>query len=144
MLRLEMNVRDVIRTLERDGWHQVAPARQPSAVPAPGQARQGDRRRPSRPRGRTRYAGQHLPAGPHVEGGSLSTWTTVYEKTSTGWSAYVPALPGVGVAGATHEETEQLITEAIVMHLKGVAEDGLPIPHPESVDIGHVDLSRPA
>jgi predicted RNase H-like HicB family nuclease len=50
----------------------------------------------------------------------------------------------VGVAGATHEETEQLITEAIAMHLEGLAEDGLPIPQPESVDIGHVELPRPA
>jgi predicted RNase H-like HicB family nuclease len=50
----------------------------------------------------------------------------------------------VGVAGATHDETEQLIAEAIAMHLEGLAEDGLPIPQPESVDIGHVELPRPA
>ncbi len=74
----------------------------------------------------------------------LTTWTIVYEKTSSGWSTYVPALPGVGVADTTHEETEKLITEATVMHLEGLVEDGLPIPHPESVDIGHVELPRPA
>jgi predicted RNase H-like HicB family nuclease len=74
----------------------------------------------------------------------LSTWTVVYERTAGGWSAYVPALPGVGVAGATREETEQLISEAIVMHLEGLTEDGLPIPEPDSVHIGHVELPRPA
>jgi len=74
----------------------------------------------------------------------LSTWTVVYERTATGWSAYVPALPGVGVAGATREETEQLISDAIVLHLDGLTEDGLPIPEPDSVDIGHVELPRPA
>jgi predicted RNase H-like HicB family nuclease len=74
----------------------------------------------------------------------LTTRNLAYERTSTGWSASVPALPGVGVAGATHDETEQLIAEAIAMHLEGLAEDGLPIPQPESVDIGHVELPRPA
>ena len=74
----------------------------------------------------------------------MTTWTVVYERTSTGWSAYVPALPGLGVAGATHEETEQLVTEAIAMHLKGLTEDGLPIPEPDAVDVGQVELSHPA
>ena len=56
----------------------------------------------------------------------------------------MPALPGVGVAGATRQETEQLIGEAIVLHLAGLTEDGLPIPEPDSVAIGHVELPRPA
>lgn len=74
----------------------------------------------------------------------MSTWTVVYERTATGWSAYVPALPGVGVAGATREETERLVSEAIVTHLEGLTEDGLSIPEPDSVDVGHVEFPRPA
>jgi len=74
----------------------------------------------------------------------MTTWTVVYERTSTGWSAYVPALPGVGVAGSSHEETERLISEAIAMHLEGLAEDGLPTPEADSVDVGTVELGRPA
>ncbi len=74
----------------------------------------------------------------------MTTWTVVYERTSTGWSAFVPALPGVGVAGSTHEEAESLIREAITMHIDGLVEDGLPIPEPDSVDVGNVELSRPA
>jgi predicted RNase H-like HicB family nuclease len=74
----------------------------------------------------------------------LTSWTVVYERTSTGWSAYVPALPGVGVAAATHEESEELIRDAIAMHLDGLADDGLPIPEPDSVDVGQVELSRTA
>jgi predicted RNase H-like HicB family nuclease len=74
----------------------------------------------------------------------LSTWTVVYERSSTGWSAYAPALPGVGVAGSTREETEKLISEAIAMHLDGLTEDGLAIPEPDSVDVGQVVLPRPA
>ena len=74
----------------------------------------------------------------------MSTWTVVYEKTATGWSAYVPALPGVGVAGDTRDEAERLIGEAVAMHLEALAEDGLPIPEPDSVDVGQLELPRPA
>ena len=68
----------------------------------------------------------------------------VYERTATGWSAYAPALPGVGVAGATREETERLAAEAIALHLQGLAEDGLPIPQPDVVDVGQVEPALPA
>lgn len=74
----------------------------------------------------------------------MSTWSVVYERTPTGWSAFPPALPGVGVAGATHEETERLISEAIALHLQGLEEDGLPIPEPDVVDVGQVDAALPA
>ena len=74
----------------------------------------------------------------------MSTWTVVYERTATGWSAYVPALPGVGVAGATHEEAERLVSGAITLHLEGLVADGLPIPEPGGVDVGQVELPQPA
>lgn len=67
----------------------------------------------------------------------------VYEQTATRWSAYVPALPGVA-AGDTREETEQLIGEAIALHVHGLAEDGLPIPDPDTVAVGQVELRQPA
>ena len=74
----------------------------------------------------------------------MSTWTVVYEKTATGWSAFVPALPGVAIAAATHDEAEQLISGAIALHVQGLTEDGLPIPDPHNVDVGVVELSQPA
>ena len=74
----------------------------------------------------------------------MSTWTVVYERTATGWSAYVPALPGVGVAGATHEEAERLASEAIMLHIDGLVADGLPVPEPGAVDVGQVELPLPA
>ena len=54
----------------------------------------------------------------------------VFEKTSTGWSAYCPALPGGGVAGPTYEATEQLLREGIEFHIEGLIEDGDPVPEP--------------
>jgi predicted RNase H-like HicB family nuclease len=57
-------------------------------------------------------------------------YAVIFEKTSTGWSAYVPDLPGLGVADSTYEATEQLIREGITFHIEGLLADGLPIPEP--------------
>lgn len=51
-------------------------------------------------------------------------FAVIYEKTSTGYSAYVPDLPGCIAAGATFEETAELIRGAIEIHLESLREDG--------------------
>jgi predicted RNase H-like HicB family nuclease len=56
----------------------------------------------------------------------------VIENAGGNFSAYSPDLPGCVATGATREETEQNMYEAIQMHLKGLREDGLPIPPSES------------
>lgn len=58
------------------------------------------------------------------------TYLIVYEKSSNGWGAYAPDLPGLGVVGQTLEETKQLIREAIEFHREGRREHGDPIPAP--------------
>lgn len=58
------------------------------------------------------------------------SYVVVYEKSATGWSAYVPDLPGVITTGRTKPETQELIREAIEFHLEGLREDDLPIPEP--------------
>ncbi len=67
------------------------------------------------------------------------TYVVVYELTATGWSAYVPDLPGCVAAGETRGETEILIREAIVFHLEGLRESEEAIPEPgtwtEMVDV---------
>ena len=60
----------------------------------------------------------------------MREYAVIFEKTSTGWSAYVPDLPGLGVAGPTYEATEQLIREGIAFHIEGLQADGEPIPEP--------------
>lgn len=62
----------------------------------------------------------------------MMEFAVVFEKTSNGWSAYAPDLPGLGVAGATIEETKQLLREGIELHLEGMREDGMPIPEPST------------
>lgn len=60
-------------------------------------------------------------------------YTVIYEKTRTGYSAYVPDLPGCIAAGSTLEKTAELMGGAIEMHLEGMREDGDPIPKPTTV-----------
>jgi len=57
-------------------------------------------------------------------------YLVIYEKTGTGYSAYVPDLPGCITTGASLEEAERLMKEAIEFHIEGLREDGLPIPEP--------------
>jgi predicted RNase H-like HicB family nuclease len=51
---------------------------------------------------------------------------------STGYSAYSPDVPGVAAVGATREECEREMREAIEFHLEGLAEDGEPPPEARS------------
>ncbi|MBA2490856.1 MAG: type II toxin-antitoxin system HicB family antitoxin [Gammaproteobacteria bacterium] len=59
-------------------------------------------------------------------------YAIVIEKAEANYSAYVPDLPGCVVTGQTAEEAERQIPEAIVFHLDGMRQDGLPIPNPRS------------
>jgi len=67
-------------------------------------------------------------------------YAIVIEKAENNYSAYVPDLPGCIATGATIEETEALIREAIESHLTGLREDGLPIPLPLS-QVEYVEVS---
>lgn len=57
-------------------------------------------------------------------------YAIVIEKSPANFAAYVPDLPGYVAAGATLDETEALIREAIAFHLEGLQTDGQPIPPP--------------
>jgi predicted RNase H-like HicB family nuclease len=63
----------------------------------------------------------------------MKRYAIVIEKAALNYSAYVPDLPGCVATGATVEETESLLREAIELHIEGMREDGLPIPPPTSV-----------
>jgi predicted RNase H-like HicB family nuclease len=60
-------------------------------------------------------------------------YAVVYEQTNTGYSAYIPDLPGCVATGRNREEVEQRLRKAIELHLAGLREDGLPIPEPTSL-----------
>ena len=59
-------------------------------------------------------------------------YAVVIEQAKGNYSAYVPDLPGCVATGATVEEVEVEIREAIAFHLKGMREDGEAAPVPSS------------
>ena len=63
----------------------------------------------------------------------MKRYAIVIEKGATNYGGYAPDLPGCVATGATIEETERLLREAIALHLEGMKEDGLPIPDPSSI-----------
>lgn len=69
-------------------------------------------------------------------------YVVVFEKSATGWGAYVPDLPGVIATARSKQEAHQLIREAIQFHLEGLKEDRLPIPEP-SASAEVVSVSTP-
>ncbi len=60
-------------------------------------------------------------------------YAVIFEKAEHNWAAYVPDLPGCITTGATLEETEQNIREAIEGHLRTLMEFGEPVPQPTSL-----------
>jgi predicted RNase H-like HicB family nuclease len=62
----------------------------------------------------------------------MKRYAIVVEKAPSNYAAYVPDLPGCVATGATAEETEKLLREAIELHVEGLRADGLPIPEPAS------------
>jgi predicted RNase H-like HicB family nuclease len=61
-------------------------------------------------------------------------YAVIYEKSSNGWGAFVPDLPGCVALGFTLEETEDLIRGAVEQHIRAMREDGDPIPEPSHVE----------
>jgi predicted RNase H-like HicB family nuclease/predicted RNA binding protein YcfA (HicA-like mRNA interferase family) len=115
-----MKVRDAIKLLERDGWffknltgshrHFIHPVKT----------------------GKVTIAGHSSDEVP--EGTLLSRYAVVFEKSNTGYGAYVPDLPGCVAVGRSLEETKRLIHEAMEIHLASMLEDGDPIPEPSLIE----------
>jgi predicted RNase H-like HicB family nuclease len=59
-------------------------------------------------------------------------YLVIIESGEHNYSAYVPDLPGCITTGATYEEVQKNIREAIALHLRGMIEDHEPIPVPQT------------
>jgi predicted RNase H-like HicB family nuclease len=71
---------------------------------------------------------------------NMKKYAIVVERAERNYAAYVPDLPGCVATGATVEETEALLREAIEVHIAGLREDGLPVPAPSSV-VDYLEVS---
>jgi predicted RNase H-like HicB family nuclease len=76
---------------------------------------------------------QLLPCHFSAGGAEMIQYLVVLERTESGYSAYLPDLPGCVSTGATHQETIRTMQDAIEFHLEGMRLEGLPIPVPQSL-----------
>lgn len=67
-------------------------------------------------------------------------YAIVIEKSASNYAAYVPDLPGCIATGATLDETETLIREAMAFHLEGLQADGQPFP-PANSQVDYIEVS---
>ncbi len=70
-------------------------------------------------------------------------YTVIYERSETGYGAYVPDLPGLGVVASSLDSTKQLIREGIAAHIALLRDRGEQVPEPTSV-AEEVDVKVPA
>ena len=62
----------------------------------------------------------------------MSKYLIVIEVTETGFSTYSPDLPGCVSTGATRQEVEANMKEAIEFHLDGLKQERYQIPEPNA------------
>jgi predicted RNase H-like HicB family nuclease len=62
-------------------------------------------------------------------------YAVVFERTATGYSAYVPDLPGCIATGKTLAITRQRMKQAIAAHVQAMREDGDLIPEPSHIEM---------
>ncbi len=72
--------------------------------------------------------------------GNMKKYAIVVEQAKHNYAAYVPDLPGCVATGATVQETEELLREAIEVHIAGLREDGSFVPPPSSV-VDYLEVS---
>ncbi|HBG48155.1 MAG TPA: hypothetical protein DDW90_01330 [Cyanobacteria bacterium UBA9971] len=62
----------------------------------------------------------------------MKNYLIIIEKAGKNFSAYSPDIDGCIATGKTVEETRKNMQEALEFHIKGLREDGLPVPEPVS------------
>jgi predicted RNase H-like HicB family nuclease len=62
-------------------------------------------------------------------------YLVLFEKSTSGYGAYAPDLPGCVATGRTLEETRSRMAKALEMHLSAMREDGEAIPEPSHFEL---------
>lgn len=63
----------------------------------------------------------------------MTEYVAIYEQAEDGgWGAYLPDLPGVIGLGATRQEVEQRLSEALTAYIEVMAEERRSLPDPVS------------
>jgi predicted RNase H-like HicB family nuclease len=57
------------------------------------------------------------------------------------YSAYAPDLPGCVATGASLEQCEREMRDAIALHIEGLRETGQPVPEPSQLTTAYVSVA---
>jgi predicted RNase H-like HicB family nuclease len=60
----------------------------------------------------------------------MMKYAIVIEKAKNNYSAYVPDLPGIAVAGTNIQQVTRRVEKAIALYIQDCKRDGDPIPKP--------------
>ena len=71
---------------------------------------------------------------------SLRRYPLIIERTSTGYSAFSPDVPGCAAVGDTEDETRRNFQDALSAHFEAMREIGEPIPEPRS-SVDYVEVA---
>ena len=78
------------------------------------------------------HATEAGPGTPYGSGSHQLRFSIVAERTSSGYSAYCPDLPGCAASGESREDVERAMQETITAELRSRRQAGSPIPEPAS------------
>jgi predicted RNase H-like HicB family nuclease len=62
----------------------------------------------------------------------MKKYLVIIVQIDSGYSAYSPDLSGCISTGATREEVERNMREAIEFHVDGLQQEGYPVPEPQA------------
>ena len=62
----------------------------------------------------------------------MTQYLVIYEQGPDSWGAYSPDLPGCAAVGASRDEVEHLMREAVEAHVDVLRSEGLAVPQPSS------------
>lgn len=62
----------------------------------------------------------------------MRRYLVIIEEAESGFSAFLPDIPGCIATGASRDEVENAMQEGVEFHLEGLRESGEPVPPPRS------------
>jgi predicted RNase H-like HicB family nuclease len=128
-----VKVRDVINTLESDGWQLVRTKGSHRQFRHPTKDRHRNGRRQVERRCSNWYPRKHLEASRAEERlVDRMEYIVILEKGETSVGAYVPDLPGCVAVADTKDQALELIREAIELHIESLRDNGESVPAPHS------------
>ena len=62
----------------------------------------------------------------------MTRYLVIIEESKTGFSGFLPDLPGCIATGSTRDDVEKAMKEGVAFHLETLRESGEPVPPPRS------------